>query len=506
MLRIKSGIIFIILFFVLFISYFQLFRTIGNHSDDASILLQAKSFIEGNFILRGWSTPPDSFWTIDILLHSIFMIIIGFSPILMDLVPAFIYSGIVTCSLILVKNRNSWKESTSGILVTLAIAAFPSFKTSEFISHSPIHLGTILFLLVAIVLFNDLGKNKSIKIFIIILLFLLSAIGDPYAIYVFLAPFTLVHLLKILKEDKKDEIKKSIFWVVSTVGVILLSKLILWVVTKFGGFYAHPETSIFVEIDQLSFNIRLTLSGILDLFGANFFGNPLKSLQTVEHSYRLFILCISLIIFKKLFFQLNINKNKIDSTTIILLFSILTTILAYLLSTQPTDSYSTRFLFPVFIFGSVLVGRNISLFMKRKMVLNYSSAILLLVALLFYFPRALGPTAINPTKNLTDFLESKDLKVGYSEFWTASIATVNSEQKINIRPIASDKTRIAPINWLSQDVWYQEPAHFLVFDDIGSGNLSYDTATNFFGEEDEKYHVGKYTILVWRKNIALKNI
>lgn len=491
----KNKALFTLFFCSFFGVYYKLFCTIPNHSDDASILLQAKSFLEGNVFMKGWHVPPDSFWTIDILIHSCFMAIFGFTPNLMNIVPAFIYSGIVICTLILVKNKRTWKESALGLLITLVITALPSMRMIGLISHSPIHLGTILFVLIALVLFNDLHTGKRLKITIIIVLFLLSAIGDPYAIYVFFVPFILVHVFFMFRKKDKQE---HLFWIIATVSAIVVSKIVLMLVTKIGGFFVHPENSVFASLDILSHNIKLTISGILDLYGSNFFGNPLKSIESLESVMRISLIGVVIFSCIKAIHLWRLNKH--NTMSMFLLSSIVVTILAYSLSTQPTDSYSSRFLFPVVIFGAILAGKYISLSFNRRFIVG-SVTILFISSMMFFTVRLNAPIPNNPTEELEIFLKDKNLKTGYGEFWTSSIVTVESNLQVRLRPVASDKIKIVPIDWLSDDSWYNEPANFLVFDD--KGTLSYETAVNVFGPEDEKYQVGHYTVLIWNKNIAI---
>lgn len=488
---------------IIILMYNRLFWTMARTSDDASILLQAKSVLDGNIILKGWSVPSQSGWTIDIPIQVIAMAIRGFTPSLMYNVPAVIYALIVAVSLLLVKRDFKIKDIYPNLIITFVILGIPSLLLTIFISRSPIHLGAILYFLIALFAMENV-KVKPLKYIIIFTLLALAYIGDPFVLYVFIVPMGFVFIYQVyLKQNKKE----ALVFLGLLISVVIISKLILIVIKMLGGFYAYPDNAVFVKFEELPEKIYLTIQGIIELFGITFFGKPLISKESFESFVRLPSICL---VFYYLYQTIKnfINKQyKNDIITPILSVSIAVDILAYVFSSQPLELATIRYLLPVIIFGAIIVGRSIHIKDSKKT--NYSLLIgfLSIIYIAFFIPRLLGPIAPSPTADLENWLKSNNYQYGYGSFWTASIVTVETKDNIKIRPVSAGGVdgRITPFNFLSEKEWYEnKSANFLVFDETNWGNVNLDTATRTFGPPFQLYKVSHFTVLVWNKDITFE--
>jgi len=112
------------------------------------------------------------------------------------------------------------------------------------------------------------------------------------------------------------------------------------------------------------------------------------------------------------------------------------------------------------------------------------------------------PRPPNRDADLVAWLEAHHFDNGVGDYWSSSLTTVTSDDRITVRPVTAAGGRIAPLGTYSARQWYSHPFQFLVYQ--GSGWLSVDerTATATFGSPAHVYAVDNYRILVWREPIG----
>lgn len=486
---------------LLCIVYNKLSYTYPHNSDDAVILLQAKDMLKGNIFLKDWSLPPDTFWTLDIPFYSILTILFGSTPKLMYHGPAIIYAFIVLAVILLTKNCGNTKKSYINIIIALTIVGLPSAFLGGLISQGPIHLGTILVLLVSFIILDDLERHTGELSFWRLGLFFISMFlantGDPLALYIGVLPIALTYIYKIASRDGRN---KSLSIITVLILAILVSKVTLIDVRSSGGFNSLPINAVFVSIEKFPYNLSLTIQGILLLFGTDFFGQPLTFL-TVE------IMARSIGMLYVFYSICKVIRYKKDYGTIehILVLGIVIDLISYLFSNQPINIESTRYLLPIIIYGAILAGRLEIPDFKG----NIHKIIIMgicLVYLISFLPRLSAPIPFAKEVELVHFLEANNLEDGYGAYWNSHIVTVESNNDIKVRPVVWNGSDIAPFNWLSSEKWYtdENTARFLVFDSSNWGNVNLDNAKKTFGKPAGVYKVEDYTILVWNYNISQK--
>lgn len=481
----------IIVFMVLFFYYYELFSTVLRNGDNATILLQGKAMLEGNFFLKGWDVPPDSFWSIDIVINAIALMIFGFNANIMFIVPAFIYSSIIISCFFLIGGKQRISESWPKYLLVFIILGFPSGVMLNLVSRTPIHLGAFLYFLVCLILLTNFKGNKLINALIVFILFL-TASGDPYAIYIFILPMLIIYVDQYWREKDKD----SLFNIIKMILIIGFSKLSIKLINHFGGFYAHEEVSIFVSLEKFPHNLYLTVYGILELFKANFFGLPLSPSKLF---FPFIGVCVLLLVLLSVYTTLKKWKTT-DILSRILAISIIINIFAYLFSTQAIDLSTTRFLFPIIIFGSILSVRNT--YYKQNWIKVLIILIIIAESVGIYQQLKL-PKVTSPTAAVEQWLLQNDYKYGYAPFWSASIATVYTNEHIKVRPIRFDGVKYVQMNWLSDRDWYgSEQGNFIILDEQDISTVNIETAIRNFGEPNQVVDIGAYKILIWDKDIT----
>lgn len=493
--------IFVLSFIALFFIYNHLARTIFRGSDDASILLEAQSMLNGNLFLKGWSLPPDTFWTIDTTVNVICMAIRGFTPSLMYNVPAIVYSLTVIISMIIAVGKRSVHESIVNISIVFIIIAIPSLVLTQYLAHTAFHIGTILLFLLSILIMEkiDIVKLKYLLIFVVMTL---ANIGDPIALYILTIPMIFVLTLKFYYGGRK---KEELFIIITLVIAVVASKIILLMVGHFDGFSFSPLAGpiSITSFEDLPKRIVWEIGGILDLFGIDPFNQHLISKQSLEAIIRLPALCLIIVCLFQVIRMTIKKKMKGDLVCQILGVCIVFDLAAFIFSAYPLEKSSSRYLLPVIILGAIIAGRYIYINKNKQYIYLFSVAILGILYSIFFIPNLFAPVPHNATEKMENWLHSNNYTYGYGTYADASIITLNTNNRVKVRPVMTKDGKIIPFNWLSTEEWYRDTSgYFLIYEDSDWTGLNLNTATATFGPPSQTKYIDQYTVLIWDKDIT----
>lgn len=492
---------FLFIFCILSVFYLGISLSLPYNSDHAAILLEAKSIIDGNYLLSGWTLSTVSYYTTEIPFYIIGILLIGFSEKVIYLVSAINYSMLVTL-IIYLSSFQSKKLSLKRFFISSCLSLFIASLFSLWSLHSPVHIVAFIYCLSTVPFINRFlmaGKVKDLIPFSLLLL--VSFIGDNFAIYIWGIPVILVFLIKLVREKEKS---KFFILLITTLIPIFLSSIFLRTISSKGGFILPGvvDEVRFVDYLDLGNNLYLFILGLFDLFSVNFFGKPVLSVESILGSIRiigLFYFVFIMIMNIKNFFKLPIVNQ-------ILVVATLINILEYLLGNVSVNRATVRYLMPSLIFAVILFTSSLTEneWSPKRMVYVIFACGMVGISLLPKISYSRPPL---PVANLVSFLHEQKLANGYGPYWSASIATAHSGGKVNIRPVISEDGKyIKPYKWLSEDKWYLEDAHFLVVDGQKSDNVYVDIyaemARNTFGHPDETYKLDNFTVMIWKNNIS----
>jgi hypothetical protein len=166
-----------------------------------------------------------------------------------------------------------------------------------------------------------------------------------------------------------------------------------------------------------------------------------------------------------------------------------------------------RYLTAGILFGTILAGRvvgRVSEDLHWVSVRRLAAGAGLAASACFAAGMAINldlPVPVSKAALLATWLESHGLHDGIGSYWAASIVTVESSGRVEVRPVVSpDGIRIVRYNRNSAAYWYTKPFQFLVFN-LGTppwGNVTWQTAVNTFGRPSKSYIVeDTYRVMVW---------
>ncbi len=479
------------------------------NSDNASILLEAEGMQRGNLLLQRWFMPTDSFLTGEIPLYALGLLL-GFSmPALLHIVPALLYTLLVLTSGYLAFTLFQEKQRVWSVLALLAIVAFPALDMAQGLLIGPMHLGTVLYVLLGLIAYRGFlhseNKGRWAAFAILLLITVLAVLGDPFALVFFVVPLVLNEIIGVCVKKRITSTETCIL-----VGMLLANLLAFGLRTLLnsaaGVHILLTAGFSFTNVPGMVRNFQYAIVSLLVLFHANILAGNAFSLSALPLYLNALVLLILIYAVVRWFVRsflktLTVNEKIVN----MLIWSLIGLMAAFILNTLET---AIRYLFPMlFIVG--IIGFIVSApFIKRRVLIVATLLVLVINGSLFTITLVQAPTAPVPEAQLMTLLKEHHLARGLGTYWVAPIVTVQSEERIVMRQIVVKDRQIHPYVFLADKQWFDAAhihnANFIVYRNVTESDPwkfepreVYDASVRSFGVPDQQYRVGTYTVLVW---------
>lgn len=502
-------------FLLLTYVYYHLFRMWPHNSDDANSMLIGYDIFHGNPLLRGWYSPPDSFYATDAIYLGFLTLLLGASPRVMVLTPAIVWSAtVLLCAWCAIRFSPNRRFALGLILVTLALPVTGIAFTMEMITKAPMHISTVVYAMVVILIANhwlEVGTWRIASAAVLIGLIAVTVASDPLILFIGALPVLMMCAHEFAYDGRK---KDSVSLGIVIVASIVAGKMLMAWISAAGGFSAHPQPMTFASFDRIGQNIQLFLHGLLILFGANFTGRALSVGETPIITYlatgpivmmaRLPVLI--LVVWGIVLTGVRIAKRSqaVGRFEMMLFFSIVVITGAILVSDQMADISSSRYCFPILILGVVLASIALPANPAPQLVVKVATVVSAVAFCAAYLLSVQNPIfAEKQDSDLADFLKSNHMTQGYAPYWTSSIVMVLTDGDSRLRAVmSSGADSLEPFKWLSKHDWYQLPPkgqQRFVIVDSRARPFSYERqrVINVLGQPLNSYHVGPYEILMY---------
>src|SRR5215472_513385 len=470
---------------MLLLLYERLSQTAPITADSANAVLQGRSMASGNVLLSGWTLSGASFYATDLPFYTAFAAIRGLSPDVAHDVGAVIYTLLVVAACFLARGQARGVPALGRIAVTLLLLVAPApGEAAELLLLGPFHAGTTLMVLLALLVLDRAGE-RLLGAATVGLLLTLAVFSDALAIYVGVVPIVAVALLRLVRGrgQRADQ---------ALLGAAL------------GGFATVPRQGAFAGVADLPHNAGLALEGVLVLFGADFFGRPIASLNTVA-----LLVHLAGVAFVLLFCRWAIREwrhgREPDRLTQVLLVGMAVDVAAYLFSNQAIDLMTSRYLIPFLAFGAVVAGR-VGADRLWSARLRSTGMVIGLAYVLFLAVSLRTPVAPSPEADLGAFLQRHHLQYGVAAYWQASTITVQSKGRVRVRAFIARQPQPTAYVWESQGSWYDpnvpgNDARFVVRDRLDPRSVDRGAIEASFGTPSEEFRMGRYEVFVWDRNL-----
>jgi hypothetical protein len=481
--------------------YDRLSATAPITADSANVVLQGRSMSEGNVLLSGWTLSGASFFATDLPFYAVTTAIRGLSPVAAHDVGAAIYTLLVLAACFLARGRARGLPALGRMAVALVLLVAPAPGVAvQLLLLGPFHAGTTLVLLLTLLVLDAAGE-RWLGAAAMGALLALAQLSDALALYVGVVPIVLVCCLRLAGPRRRDS---DVAVLAAAVLSIPASVLLLALIGQVGGFTTLPLHASFAPIEDMPRNVALTVEGILLLFGANFFGQPLVSVDTLSILVHVLGLAFVLLAIRWAVRSWRQGEEQ-DRVTQVLLVAMALDVAAHLFSNQAIDLMTSRYLIPFLAFGAVLAGRVGA---DRLLAGRWRTAAagVALAYVLFLGLSLRTPAAPTPEVELASFLEQHHLTYGVAAYWQASTVTVQSGGKVRVRAVRDGHPSPSAYIWEAEAFWYDprlagNDARFVVRDTLDSRSVDRSTVEAAFGTPTSIYEVGQYEVLVWDRNL-----
>jgi len=508
----KYGITFgiIIAIMLYFLLCMNIFQSVVIDSDYSNLVLESADIIRGNIFLRNWNLTGISFLTTDLIFFVIGTLFHGISINAYYLAITLMFVVVSLISLMMMGEITK-KNIFVVIILWLSIGAIPMGVIGHLRAHMAVWAYIFIVYYIADVIIQDNAKHKILCYSIFALCIALGVVGDAIMILAGVIPLIFVFTIQLLLNRTKLSLKNPVvlLCLFSILGLILgmaLDKLYFVI----GGANKNSflESITFVPLERVVRNFWLLIEGLLELMDARFIGKSITTLRTPWYLLRASIVISSLIIIVYnvvMFFK---RKSK-DLVSILLSFGFIFITCFYIFTSASVDIGATRYfsyaplLFGILLIRWLLASKFLDKYLfESKIKVRQLIAIIGILIIIFAVRDVTHMTkASSGREELVSFLESKNLSVGYTDFWNASVSTVTSKGKIGIRAIMGINNSIHPHYWFCKNSWYNEPANFVV---IGNGycHITEQSIKSAFGLPNERHEVKEYVVYVYNYDLS----
>jgi hypothetical protein len=511
----------------LFVVYLLVSRTSPENSDEANILLMASDMLHGNVMLQGWVLSDVSFYTTELPQYVLLEHVFGLRPETAHIGAAITYTLVVLLAAALAVGRRSDAASAERLpraILTAAIMIAPQLGVGVFILVLSVgHIGTAVPLMLTWLVIDRARTGGAVRRWeapVVAVLLAWPLIADRLVLVAGVVPLVLVCLVRAGQAFGVPRPGSWRTWLGSgcraaprelalivAAGVAFgLAALAGWLLRLTGSFQVLTVVYRLAPVSQWPGHAWVAFQGWLALFGADPGGSVLEDVFAVLHLVGAALVLIAMWRVARRFLR---GADLVDQ---VLLTAIVVNIASYVPSTLASAGVLNAREFAVVLpFGAVLAGRTVAVPLLAALRTGWwrrGSAVVVLagyLASLGYV--AAAPPAAPENQRLATWLAAHHLTYGIGGYWQASSVTLESRSHVTI--VAVMPRNFQRYLWECSFAWYYPHVHtatFLVTDSAPGLNnwIPNPAAVVGYGRPAHVYHVGTYTVYVYRdENLLL---
>jgi hypothetical protein len=445
----------------------------GTHliSDGASNALQAWAMLHGNVLLRGWALSDVSFYTTELPEFMLVELVRGLRPDVVHICSALTYSLLVLLAAALARGSAAGREGVTRALLAAGIMLAPQLDLPGVVLLvSPDHVGTGVPLLLAWLLIDRGAAWRGAGWLVAVLagsILAATIVGDQLAQIIGALPLGLVCLLRIgqgLRRGEGRRVPRYELGLLAAAAVAVpLAGLTTWAIAAAGGWTVTPVRVSLAGPGALGQHAYLTGLGILQLFGADFLGQPTawQTAFALVHLAGAALAATGFCLAVRRFWSAELIVQ-------VLVAAIVVNVAAYVFSVQAQGIANTREIASVLPFGAVLAGRLLagSLARPGRVPAGLSMAG---AGLLAGYAAMLGvtisqPPVVSDPVALAAWLSAHHLTRGLGGYWQANIVTLATGGSVEVRAVdVVNGQLIAGSYWEADRAWYDPATHYADF-------------------------------------------
>lgn len=466
----------------------------------ANILLMGWDLLHGNVLLHGWHMSDVSFYPTELVQYALLESVLGLHMMTAHLAAAMTYTLVVLLVVLLARGAASGPRALARTLIAGGIMVAPQLSAGVYAVDLAVgHIGTSVPLLLGWLLLDRAGRRWWVPALVTLLLAWVL-VADPIVEITGIAPLALVAGLRFARQlarqgpdwfDAALACAAAIAYGLAWVTQALLRAL--------GGYVVSPLPVHFLTRADLP-AAEPALWHVLDLFGADFHGMRVgvPLLLAVVHlvSVALTIAALGRSV-----------RRGVPLVDQVLAVGIVLNLALYLgthASTQGAHEIAV-----VLPYAAALAGRMLAPPLLTAKATAGAGAVgrtcavagaLVLCGYLAGFGYELTfPSSPPANSGLASWLIAHGLRSGLATYWESSSVTVDTGDRVTVRAVTGS---LSPYLWMADTAWYDPELNkpdFLVLQEPSMPVLA--TLNMRFGPAAHEYHVDRYTVLIWHRNL-----
>jgi hypothetical protein len=503
---------------LLFLAYLRQSRQVPVRSDGGSIALQAWDMWHGNPLLHGWVMSDVSFWSTELVQYVVLEAMGGLTANVVHIGGAMTYTLLVLLAAYLARGRATGREGAVRALVAALIMLAPAPGESATLLLTPDHLGSAVPVLLAWLAAERLPSRGWYAPAAVALLLAWGQVADGLILITGAAPMAVACGARAWAERRRrpgqdpgqdpGQHRPDLALAAAAIVSVVLARVAGVLIRISGGFVLKPVATRFAGLPAMPDHVKVTVEGLLALFGADFSGPHSRAGLAVAalHLIGAAAVAVALVVALR-----RLGRGE-EPAVPALALAIVFNVTAFLPTPYVQNLLSTREIAAVLPFGAVLAGRVLaaprastraSTRAQARLSAALAAAGLGCAVVLGY--HAAQPPVPAQNQSLASWLAARHLTNGLSaDYWVANSTTLDAGGRVTVRQVTlGHRALMHPLSWGFKQDWYDPAtsyADFLVASGKTPGGWG-AAAFRTFGPPVQALHPAGYTVLVWHKNL-----
>ena len=260
----------------LFLCFLRFSGTYPAGTDGSDQALQAWDMLHGNLLLHGWTIADVTYYTTEVPQYMLIEMVRGLGPDVEHIAGASTYTLVVLAAGLLARGRATGRAGLIRLLVAVGIMLAPQFgNATHLLLSQPDHLGTQLPLLLVFLMLDRAPRRWYIPVAAAVVLTWVI-IADQVALLDAAVPLAVVCGARVLLAVLRHRRSLASQWyelslVAASAVSFVAATLAVRLISHLHGYQVLPLAAERTPIDEIPQHVVLTLEGILNVYGADFF-------------------------------------------------------------------------------------------------------------------------------------------------------------------------------------------------------------------------------------------
>jgi hypothetical protein len=492
---------------VAFTVYLRLASTRAVNSDGASIALAGWDMLHGNVLLRGWKLADVTFYTTEVPQYALIELFRGLSQNVIHIGAAMTYTLVLLFVALLAKGTATGWAAAARVAIAVGIMLAPQLASgTDVLLSSPDHFGTSVPLLLILLILDRVRRPRWWMPVIVSVLVAWAVLADSVVLLALVIPLGVVCAFRVARSRQRlaDRWYEIALAAAAIVG-FGLAQVAYWAIGQAGGYTERPLGTQLAPLHEIFFhNLPIAAQCLLLLPGADVVGLPAGASTLFVALHLVGVAAAAAAIGLGAW---RFRRREADFVDQLLVAGIVVNFVGFVVTTHVFFVASAREIAPVLPFAAVLAGRQLGPYFGVRRVAAGALGLVLAGYLAGLGLELTTPAAPPQDAQLTAWLESHPIGTGLASYWEANVVTVTSGGRVAVRPMSTVGNRILPSVGQIKDEWFDPARSRVDFVVLYPGIKVYPGFTDrrlvvaTFGKPSRVYHVGKYTILWWPKNL-----